>query len=39
MLDEIVEHKKIELVGTKSDMSQNKLMELISGRKNVPLNF
>ena len=39
MLDEIVEHKKLELVGTKSDMSQNKLLELISGRKNAPLNF
>ena len=39
MLDEIVGHKKLELVGTKSDMSQNKLLELISGRKNVPLNF
>ena len=39
MLDEIVGHKKLELVGTKSDMSQNKLLELISDRKNAPLNF
>ncbi|MBK50552.1 MAG: indole-3-glycerol phosphate synthase TrpC [SAR202 cluster bacterium] len=39
MLDEIVEQKKLELIDTKSNISQSKLMELIGARKNPPLNF
>ena len=38
MLDEIVEHKKLELEEAKSDKSEADLLRLI-GKRNPPLNF